>query len=162
MKPRKPLKVKRISKNKLVAQWEKRCEAMWKEHAHLRDGDGCQVAIHFPEIPMEHSAVYQIDHCVKRGLKALFFDTRNSTKVCSKCNWAKFRDLWGVKRAIDEVVRKREGDESWADIKRIEQTKPICDGWKKVYWLEEIAATLGLKISELKNQIGRASCRERV
>ena len=153
MKPRKPLNPKKVSKQAEVKRLSNLAERLWKEHAHMRDGEGCQVAILFPEIPCPHNSVFQIDHCVKRGLKATFYDPRNSTKVCGKCNWAKFRDLWGVKRAIDQIVEKREGPEAWADLKRIEQQKPLVR-FKEVWWLEEQINRLQLSISALNESRG--------
>jgi len=103
----------------------------------LRDGKRCVVKVEYPEIQLYHSNVYQADHCFTRGNKHLFLVVANGTMVCSSCNRAKHYDNKSVKRAVDYIVQKREGESKWNEMLAIDMGKSANSNWHKVWWLEE-------------------------
>ena len=125
---------KKLKKNKQI---QKDCGEMWKEIVGLRDGQRCQVKKLYPEIKIGHSNVYQADHCFTRGNKHLFFEVANGTMVCSSCNMAKHYDNKSVKRAVDEIVKQREGVEKWEEMLACDMSMGPNVNWGKIWWLEE-------------------------
>ena len=128
------MKRKKIPENKKL---QKECELLWKEIIKLRDGNTCLVRKLFPEIALGHTDVYQADHCFTRGNKHLFLNPANGTMVCSACNMAKQYDIKSVKRAVDYIVRKREGKAKWNDMLQIDMGMSANVNWGKVWWLED-------------------------
>ena len=51
--------------------------------------------------------ILQADHCFSRTVKALFFDIRNMTLLCSGCHTKKTFTIKGHEKALDELVRER-------------------------------------------------------
>jgi len=102
-----------------------------------RDGRQCMVKKFFPEIAITHTPVYQADHCFTRANKHLFFDPCNGTMVCAGCNMAKHYDNKSVKRAVDMIVKAREGEKKWEEMLHIDMRKSANHDFNKVWWLEE-------------------------
>ena len=102
----------------------------------MRDGHQCMVQKLFPTLNLTHAGPLQVDHCITRQNKHFFFDHRNGTVVCGSCNRAKHYKQKSVDRAIDNIVKDREG-KHFDYMVRIDQTKEPNHGWKKVWWLEE-------------------------
>lgn len=127
-----------MTKKPTVKSLQKRAEKLWKEYAYKRDGKECMVERHFPDIEIWHSSVYQVDHCISRKNKLLFLDTRNSTVVCSSCNSAKAFNNKSVSRAIDEIVKKREGISVFNEMVKLDQKKCPNPNWNKIWWLENM------------------------
>ena len=119
-----------------------KAERLWKEIAYLRDGRECQVKKHYPHIKASHCEVLQIDHFITRRDKNLFFDPHNSTVVCSSCNRNKKYKQKGVDYAIQEIVLKREGQEAFDYMMRLNMTGNPNLHWKKIWWIEYIVETL--------------------
>ena len=117
------IKRKSSSKNKEVKQLMERAEGLMKQVCFARDGKRCMVEKHRPDIEIIHGEVIQADHCISRGVKALYYNPRNLTACCNICNWLKSIDSQGVRRAIDEIVIKREGQEWFDGAKKILQGK---------------------------------------
>lgn len=130
------MRKKALSKGSLRKKLQKRLEELWKQYCHKRDGPGCQVEKHFPCINIFHTDIMQIDHCFSRTDKNLFFDVRNGTKICSGCNLAKAFDNKSVSRAIDDIVKMREGEEAFQEMRTINQSMAPGEKWKNVVWLE--------------------------
>ena len=116
---------------------QKKCENKWKEYCLLRDGKGCQVRKFFCFIPIKHTDVFQVDHCFSRMDKNLFLDVRNGTVVCSTCNRAKGWKQKSVHRAIDQIVKMREGDDNFNEMESINMAGSPNHEFCKRYWLEE-------------------------
>ena len=57
--------------------------------------------------------------------------------VCSSCNRAKHYDNKSVKRAVDYIVRAREGETKWEEMLAIDMGMSANPNWHKVWWLEE-------------------------
>ena len=131
-----------MSKLTKARKLEIQCERLWKETCFERDGDRCMVQKHHPTIDIAHAGPLQVDHCITRKNKHYFFDPRNGTVVCSSCNRAKHYKQKSVDRAIDDIVREREGEEAFGTMVINDQTKKPNHGWKKVWWLEEQLAML--------------------
>jgi hypothetical protein len=121
---------------------QKKAEGLWKAIAILRDGRACQVRIHYPQIEVEHTNVFQVDHCFSRANKYLFLDICNSTVVCSTCNMLKGFDSKAIDVAVHEIVRKREGDATYERMKEIAMSRSANVNWGKRWWLEEQIAIL--------------------
>ena len=133
MKPKKPRKRKTKPANKIL---QEQCECAWKQVVEERDGRQCMVKKFFPEINITHTPVYQADHCFTRGNKHLFLDPCNGTMVCASCNMAKHYDNKSVKRAVDMIVRAREGEKKWGEMLRIDMGMSANHDFNKVWWLE--------------------------
>lgn len=103
---------------------------------------GCQVQIQYPQIEINHTTNYQVDHCITRSNHLLTLEPRNGTVVCSACNRAKHYCNKSIGRAIDEIVKKREGEEFFADMVRIDMAKTANPNWCKRWWLAEITEKL--------------------
>ena len=64
--------MKKKSKQSIIKKLQAQALDLAKEIVHKRDGEGCQVQKHFPNIAINHSDTYQIDHCFSRTIKELF------------------------------------------------------------------------------------------
>jgi len=138
-----------LSKLTRARKLEIECERLWKEICFERDGDRvCQVKKHFPTIGINHAGPLQVDHCITRKNKHFFFDSRNGTVVCGSCNRAKHYKQKSIDRAIDDIVRQREGEEWFLNAVKVDQTMQPNVGWKKVWWLEEQLKILQQKKGE--------------
>ena len=127
---------------KQVRKLEIECEKLWKEICFLRDGQQCMVQKLYPEIDIFHAGYLQIDHCITRKNKWFFYDYRNGTVVCGTCNRAKHYKQKSIDRAIDDIVRKREGC-TWIDyMVEVDQSMKPWIGWTKIWWLEQQRAKL--------------------
>lgn len=135
-------KRKKRKKKSYKQQLQDQCLALFKEICLLRDGRFCMVKKHFPAIAVQHAGHIQVDHCVTRANKTYFTDPRNGTVVCGGCNNNKHYKSKSVDRAIDDIVRAREGqtffDQMIADDKR----KADDNKWSNVLWLETHIAGL--------------------
>ena len=125
---------KKLPRNK---QLQEENGELWKEIIELRDGKQCMVKLLFPEIAVGHTETFQADHCFTRANKFLFYDVCNGTMLCAGCNMAKHYDNKSVKRAVDIIVIKREGEEKFQDMMAIDMRKSANYDWNKVWWLEE-------------------------
>lgn len=141
-----------ISKVTKARKLEIQCENLWKEICFLRDGHQCMVAKLFPTIDLHHAGPLQIDHCITRKNKHFFFDHRNGTVVCSSCNRAKHYKQKSVDRAIDLIVKEREGSYYDYMVKVDQEMKPN-NGWKKVWWLEEQVEMLESALESLRRSV---------
>ena len=145
-------KPKKKRKKKTLAQkLHDRCSALWKEYCHARDGEECQVKKYRPDIAIFHNGPLQVDHCFTRGDKNLFYDVRNGTVVCASCNAAKNFKNKSVDRAIDDIVRRREG-RAFEDMRKTNETKTPNIQFNKVWWLEHVAETLESQLIELQDR----------
>ena len=133
-KKKKKKKKKEKPQNKVL---QEECGKLWKEIIALRDGKQCLVQKLYPEIAIHHTNVYQADHCFTRGNKHLFFNPKNGTMICSACNMAKHYDNKSVKRAVDYIVIKREGQVEFDKMLEIDMGMSANVNWNKVWWLEE-------------------------
>ena len=96
-----------------------------------------------------HNDIFQVDHCFSRANKNLFLDTRNGTVVCSTCNASKNWDKKSVGRLIDDIVKMREGEEAFTEMKAIDMRGSPNLNWHSRAWLEDMVIQLTLKCSEL-------------
>jgi len=137
--------------NKEVKKLHERASQLWKEIAFLRDGRECQVKKFFPNIPIRHSNILQVDHCITRANKHLFYEPKNATVVCSTCNMLKSVDSKSVGRAIDEIVKKREGEDEFKLMVNIDAGRSANKDFNKVWWLEDVIK----KLEDIKSSILR-------
>ena len=134
--------MRKKSKSSIIKKLQAQAEALWKQVCHKRDGDGCQVQIHFPRIAIKHSNIYQIDHCFSRTIKELFLDLANGTKICSTCNQAKGSGKISSSKkdaitiAVHEIVKKREGEDTYQRLLEIASSLASFQDWKNIEWLE--------------------------
>jgi len=110
---------------------------------------------YFPETNLKHSDICQVDHCFSRGYKEIFIDVANGTVICSNCNCAKgpYRNKV-VDLLVNEIVIKREGQDTFNRLKEIATRKCGFPYWNKRWWIEEQISILEEKIEELKCQEG--------
>lgn len=143
-----------------VKTLQKKAEKLWKEIAILRDGRECQVKKHYPNINIHHSSVFQVDHFISRKNKHLFLDTSNATVVCSSCNQAKKYKLKSVDIAIQEIVKRREGEDIYNRMIECDMTMGPNVNWSKVWWLEEQIDILESIKKEMENERGNGGVLE--
>ena len=126
------------SSNKKLKKLQKDNVSLFKQICYKRDGtDWCQVQKHFPWIKTSHDSIRQVDHCITRKNKHLHLDPRNGTVVCSSCNLNKHLLNCGVDHAINEIVKKREGQEWFEGMVKTAQTMGANVNWSRVWWQEE-------------------------
>ena len=130
-----------MRKKSHIKELEDRAAELWKDVCFQRDGRECMVKKYYPEIDLHHAGPLQVDHCITRANKHLFFESRNGTVVCSSCNRAKHFKQKSIGRAIDDIVKKREG-KFFNLMVKIDQRMTPNIGWKKIWWLEEIITQL--------------------
>lgn len=125
-----------------IKSLQKKAESLWKQACLLRDGPLCRVKIHFPELKIRHTDTCQVDHGISRQNKHTFLDVANGTVVCSSCNMAKNNKNKSVSRAIDWIIIKREGQDKFDEMVRIDQSCGANTNWSKRWWLEDQIKTL--------------------
>lgn len=131
-------------KKSRAKQLHDQCSKLWKEICFKRDGHQCQVWKRFGNrVEIQHAGPLQVDHCITRSNKLLFYEPRNGTVVCGSCNRAKGFSNKSVHRAIDQIVMEREGLEYFNDMVDLDHKKSANPDFNKVWWLEE-------KVKELK------------
>lgn len=132
-----------------------KAETLWKQYAHMRDGEGCQIQKVFPELRLNHSNVYQVDHFFPRADKNLFFETANSTVICSTCNYLKSNgsaQSIQILMAIQSIITRREGEKKFYEMCEINNNREINAGWGKEEWLKQVISKLGNSIDWLKTE----------
>ena len=134
--------MKKVSKGSVIKKLQTQALDLCKEIVNKRDGDGCQVKKHFPNIAINHSNTYQIDHCFSRTIKELFLDLANLTKICSTCNQAKGSGKISASKkdaitiAVHEIVKKREGEDTYQRLLEIASSLACFLDWRNIAWLE--------------------------
>lgn len=135
------LKSKRKPKS-VAKKLQARAFELCRQIVNKRDGEGCQVKKHFPNIAINHSQVYQIDHCFSRTIKELFLDLANLTKICSTCNQAKGSGKISASKkdaitiAVHEIVKKREGEDTYQRLLEIASSLASFPEWRDINYLE--------------------------
>ena len=76
--------------------------------------------------------------------------------ICSSCNQAKGFNNKSIHRAVDEVVKHREGAGVFADLVALDMAKSVNENWNKRWWLEEQLERLKREREEIKR--GREIC----
>jgi hypothetical protein len=134
--------LRKKGKKSIVKKLQAQALELAKAVVDKRDGDGCQVQKHFPNIAINHSDTYQIDHCFSRTIKELFLDLANLTKICSTCNQAKGSGKISASKkdaitiAVHEIVKKREGEDTYQRLLEIASRLADFKDWKNIAWLE--------------------------
>ena len=134
--------MKNPTKQSTIKKLQAHAERLWKEVCHKRDGGECQVKKHFPNIAINHSNTFQIDHCFSRTIKELFLDLSNGTEICSTCNQAKGSGKISSSKkdaitiAVHEIVKKREGEDTYQRLLEIASRLANFKDWKNIEWLE--------------------------
>lgn len=126
-----------------------KAENLWRKYAHMRDGEGCQIQKVFPELRLNHSNVYQVDHFFPRADKNLFFETANSTVICSTCNYLKSNgsaQSIQILMAIQAIVTRREGEKKFYEMCEVNNERKKNPGWGKSDWLRCVIKKLEDKI----------------
>jgi hypothetical protein len=94
------------------------------------------VQFHFPGIQVTHAGHLQVDHCFSRSIKQLFTDPSNGTVVCGGCNTNKCFHNKGVDLAIYDIVKLREGEAKFNEMRAIAESLAASEVWGNVLWLE--------------------------
>ena len=94
----------------------------------LMFGYACnETDVHMP------SAIYW-SHRIVEKLTEL---RKNGTMICSGCNQAKGFNNKSVARAVDAIVKEREGETTFAMLVSVDMSKSVNPNWAKRWWLEE-------------------------
>jgi hypothetical protein len=121
-------------KNKIAWKIVNESWTLCHEIVDARDGHKCVLC------GREHDL--QLDHCISRTHKNVFFDTDNLNWLCEKCHTAKSFNPSGVTAArVTEITRQRMGGEKYKFMLEIAQK--TCGSWRTVFWQE--ACNLQLK-----------------
>ena len=126
---------KRKVKSNLAKLQDKALDA-WKAYAYARDGRQCMVRAYDSSLPLNHSDVFQVDHCFSRTDKNLFLEPANATVICGNCNMLKGFGHCGIDYVVHQIVIKREGQAKHDEMMLIHQHKGGSDTWKSMTWLE--------------------------
>ena len=138
-----------------VKSLQNKAEKLWKIYCLMRDGDECQVKVHFSEIAVNHNEILQVDHCFSRSIKELFLDVCNGTVVCRTCNMIKGSGKIGASKkdaitvAIHEIVKKKYGQDTYNRMLEIASSMAVFPSWKNISYLEEQIQILEELIREL-------------
>lgn len=77
----------------------------------------------------------QLDHCITRSRKSVFFDTDNLNYLCDKCHTTKsFQHGCPLDKEVDEITRHRIGAVGYWELRR--KAKILCPSWSTV-WFQE-------------------------
>jgi hypothetical protein len=98
----------------------------------------------------KHTTTYQADHCISRKNKLLFLVVENGTMICSGCNQAKGFNNKSIHRAVDEIVKLREGGIGFQAMVDVDMAKSVNQNWSKRWWLEEQLERLNRETEEIK------------
>lgn len=119
----------------------------WKlcrEIVLLRDGDVCTI----PDCYTREDL--QLDHCISREVKRLFFDLNNLGYLCAEHHTHKsFRKGQHIDKKVDEICRKRSGSEWW-EWALSEGSKPLPE-FRTVWYQEKINQELKECLDGYKN-----------
>lgn len=132
--------MKGIKKRKTKSNLEKlqdKAEKAWKDYAYARDGKRCMVQTYDSSMPIQHSDIFQVDHCFSRSDKNLFLEPANATVICSTCNMLKGFGQRDIDFIVHQIVIKREGQAKHDQMMLIHQHKNPSDTWKSFTWLEQ-------------------------
>lgn len=144
-------------KRKKVTPYRKsflKAERIWKEIAFTRDGRFCQVLRYYDHAGLQHSQIYQVDHCFPRGDHNLFFHPKNGTVVCSTCNASKSWKTGAVEERIREIVRGREGGMEFGLMLEMHLSHQPNLNWKDPEWLEKkVIPELEAYLEDLKSGV---------
>ena len=116
---------------------QNKAEKLWRECVLHRDGHRCMVKHFYPHLNIPHSHILQGDHCFSRVNKHLFLELHNGTTVCSTCNMYKAMDRMSLPRVIDDIVKTREGEERFNEMRAIDQMLSSSEMWKNFNYLEQ-------------------------
>ncbi len=135
-----------------------KAETLWRQYAHMRDGEGCQIKKVFPELKLNHSSVYQVDHFFPRADRNLFFEPANSTVICSTCNYLKSNgspQSIQILMAVQSIVSRREGEKKFYEMCEINNHRKPNLEWGREHWLREVIAKFESSIEWLKSDSGK-------
>lgn len=146
-------KRKKSAREKSYRKLFLKAERLWKEIAFLRDGRKCQVKYRFPNIPITHSEVLQIDHWITRNDHNLFFNPQNSLVVCSVCNASKGWNRGPARELINNIVIERERIDAGLMLDVHMSHQPNLN-WKSADWLEQSVIPM---LEDYKNKVIKGS-----
>lgn len=131
--------------------------SLWKQFAHLRDGEGCMIKKVFPELNLIHTDVMNVDHFCPRGDHNLHLETCNATIICSACNFNKSNGSLNetlINCAVRDIVHRREGPEKFEWMMELHNRRPLNRRWMREDWLEEQIERLKGEIKDLRTVRG--------
>lgn len=77
----------------------------------------------------------QLDHCITRAKKSVFFETDGLNYLCSRCHTTKsFQHGSPLDKEVDNVTRQRLGVKGWYEL--IMKAKIVCPMFSTVSWQE--------------------------
>ena len=78
----------------------------------------------------------QLDHCISRNCRSVFFEIFNLNYLCAKHHNVKsFNNGGTIDKLVDTKTRERIGDEEWDSL--IAKSAKLCPDFQKVWYQEE-------------------------
>ena len=113
--------------NKTAKKLYKESWKLCHEIIDVRDGHKCIIC--------EATDCLQLDHCITRNRKSVFFETDNLNYLCSSCHTTKsFQHGCPLDKEVDDITRNRIGVVGWKELQR--KAKILCPSWATVWWQE--------------------------
>lgn len=142
-------KSKSSSRKKLpsIKSLQNKAIELWKAFCFKRDGRECQVKKSYPNLPLKHTQILQVDHCFTRNNKNLFFNTHNGTVICSTCNMMKKYQNKSVHRLVDYIVLRREGEQVFSSMLFVDKMSSPNKLFTNRTWLETQIKDLESKLN---------------
>lgn len=77
----------------------------------------------------------QLDHCITRGRKSVFFETALLNYLCPKCHTTKsFQHGCPLDKKVDLITQKRIGKKQWEKL--IQNAEKLCPSFSTIFWQE--------------------------
>lgn len=135
-------------KRKKKPTWRKIYEENWRlchEIVDLRDGRCCQIP------GCRETERLDLDHCISRNCKILFFETENLGYLCRDHHSHKsFRPNQWVDKMVNDICRKRNGEAWWEDA--LFNSRKTCPLFSTLAYQEKINEELKRELELLKSK----------
>ena len=91
----------------------------------------------------------QLDHCITRSRKSVFFETQLLNYLCSRCHSSKsFQNGGPTDKIVDLKTMRRIGKPEYEDL--IAKSQELCPQFRRVWFQEEINEYLKEKLEYWK------------
>ena len=111
------------AKHLIKVNWE-----LCRKVAEERDGYKCIIC--------EATERLQLDHCITRNKKKVFYETDHLNFLCPHCHTTKsFQSGCALDKRVDQITIKRIGKRRYDELLRM--SEGVCRGWATIWYQEE-------------------------